>query len=170
MMNSMFKCRPVQLDDLPIICGFPQNANELFAMYPAGKYPLTPDQLEDALNKRWVATVVLHNGVVVGYANVFGLQEKQWCFLGNFIVAPEFRGSGAATFLIETIANRCKEELKVPVLRLGCHNTNTRALRFYHKLGFTAYALHPVTNHIGEPLITVGLEMNLENNQIAGHV
>ncbi|WP_442951465.1 GNAT family N-acetyltransferase [Paenibacillus sp. GYB004] len=37
-------------------------------------------------------TVVLHNGDVVGYANVFGLQEEQWCNLGNFIVAPDFRG------------------------------------------------------------------------------
>lgn len=161
MMRSMFNCRAVQLDDLPIICCFPQNADELYAMYPAGKYPLTPNQLEDALKNRWVPTVVLHNGDVIGYANVYGLQEEKCCYLGNFIVAPDFRGSGAAAFLIETIAKRCKDELKVPILRLGCHNTNTRAMRFYHKLGFTPYALQPVTGRNGEPLITVALERNL---------
>lgn len=159
----LFECRPVLPNDLRIICSFPQNADELFAMYPAGKYPLTPDQLENALKTRWVPTVVLHNGIVVGYANIFGLQDAQWCYLGNFIVDPDFRGSGAAAVLIETIAKRCRDELKVPVLKLGCHNTNTRAMRFYHKLGFTPYCLSPVTNHIGEPLIIVGLEKRLDS-------
>jgi RimJ/RimL family protein N-acetyltransferase len=162
-MIKMFEHRPVQLNDLPIICSFPQNADELFAMFPAGKYPLTPDQLEEAIKKRWVPTVVLQNGVVVGYANVFGLEEGRWCQLGNFIVAPDLRGSGAAAFLIEAIAMRCKNELRVPVLRLGCHNTNTRAMRFYHKLGFTPYGLHPMKNHLGDPIVTVFMEMRLES-------
>jgi ribosomal protein S18 acetylase RimI-like enzyme len=161
-MMKMFEHRPVQLNDLPAICSFPQNAEELFFMFPAGKYPLTPDQLEEAINKRWVPTVVLQSGVVVGYANVFGLEEGVQCQLGNFIVAPDFRGSGAAEFLIEAIAMRCKNELKVSVLRLGCHNTNTRALCFYYKLGFEPYGLHPMKNHLGDPIVTVCMEMRLE--------
>jgi len=54
---------------------------------------------------------------------------------------PKFRGTGAGKFLIGVIQMRAKKELKAKELHLICHNTNTKALLLYRKLGFQPYGL-----------------------------
>jgi ribosomal protein S18 acetylase RimI-like enzyme len=55
------------------------------------------------------------------------------------IIDPEHRGKGAGRYLIDVMTERAKEELKVTELRLVCHNTNTRALVLYYKVGFKPF-------------------------------
>ncbi|QTH45427.1 hypothetical protein J4772_14025 [Cohnella sp. LGH] len=63
----MFQYRDATDADFPVIASFPQNEDEAFYMYPKSTYPLTAEQLR--------------------------LAED--CWIGNVIVPPSSRGSGA---------------------------------------------------------------------------
>lgn len=158
----MFTYRSLEPDDYPVISEFPQNELELFSMFPSGKYPLTPEQIAESAKNRWYPTVVLHENKVIGYANFYGLEEKIKCFLGNVIVAPPYRGKGASTALINEMIRKAKEELKVGKLQLVCHNTNITGLLFYKKIGFKPFDLTPMKNHLGETIVGISMELELQ--------
>jgi len=65
--------RPVKADDIKTICDFPQNAQELFFIFPKAHYPLTEAQLIAAITQRFDSTVVEIDGAVVGFANFIEL-------------------------------------------------------------------------------------------------
>ncbi|MGM0885306.1 MAG: N-acetyltransferase family protein [Bacillota bacterium] len=158
----MFTYRSLEPDDYPVISAFPQNELELFSMFPAGKYPLTPEQIAESAKTRWYPTVVLHENKVVGYANFYGLEETIKCFLGNVIIAPSYRGKGASAALINEMIRQAKEELRVGKLQLICHNTNIAGLLFYKKLGFKPFDLTPMKNHLGETIVGISMELELQ--------
>jgi len=139
----MFWHRPVTPEDYERISSFPQNDTELFYMYPSAAFPLTPEQIERNVACRFHPTVIVHehDGRVAGFANLYDVEEGRCCWLGNVIVAPEFRGQGAAAALIRAMIGLARDGLKVPKLRLCCHNTNTAGLLFYTKLGFVPYSI-----------------------------
>ncbi len=58
----MLTHRPVQKEDVYFLCQFPQSAEELFFLFPKATYPLTPEQLQDAIDQRFDSTVVLWEG------------------------------------------------------------------------------------------------------------
>jgi hypothetical protein len=45
--------RPVDPADLPLLCTFPQNARELFFLFPTATYPLTIEPLAAASIPPW---------------------------------------------------------------------------------------------------------------------
>src|SRR5690348_1832388 len=138
----MYFCRPIETQDYPIICTFPQSVEELFFVYPQAIYPLSIDQLEATVKSRLNPTVVINEeGLPVGFANLYNIEEEVGCSLGNVIVSPDYRGKGAAAFLIQTMIQIAKNEMKVPRLRLTTHNTNLLGLLFYNKVGFKPFDL-----------------------------
>jgi len=156
--------RPLRREDLQAVCSLPQNAEELYYMYPKAVYPLTPEQLEEALRTRLEATVVLHGGTVVAYANLYTAGDDpggESCWLGNVIVAASHRGKGAARYLVETMESIAKNRLNAKRLRLVCHNTNTRGLLFYHKLGYRPFGVSPRVRPSGEPIAGILMEKPL---------
>lgn len=160
MESTGYTFRPATKEDFAIICTFPQNALELFYMYPSGVFPLTAEQLERAASTRWKPTVVVDDsGQLAGYANFYGLDPEKHCWLGNFIVHTEYRGKGAASALIGEMVRIAGVELGVPKLLLGCHNTNLTGLLFYKKLGFKPFDMNVMKNHLGETV--VGIQMGL---------
>ncbi|WJH36614.1 GNAT family N-acetyltransferase [Paenibacillus sp. CC-CFT747] len=156
----MYTHRPATTEDYQEIARFPQDARELFFMYPKGTFPLTAEQLEEAASTRFKPTVVEHNGQVVGYCNFITVTEDS-CSLGNFIIHPDYRGKGAGRSLIEAMQECARSELKLKVFRLICHNTNTGALLFYAKLGFTPYGFNFQTDQEGTPIVGIKLEVLL---------
>jgi len=136
---ALFEYRDVAEADFPLIASFPQDEDEAYYMYPKAIYPLTADQLRSAAAGRSSPTVVTDSGTVVGYGNLYEVNEGEDCWIGNIIVCPSRRGSGAAAYLIQSLINRASEEYRVKTVRLICHNTNTRALLFYAGLGFKPY-------------------------------
>ncbi|MGG1519419.1 GNAT family N-acetyltransferase [Paenibacillus oryzisoli] len=162
---TVFSCRAARPEDYPLICTFPQNAQELFYMYPAGKFPLTPEQLAAAVKERWKPTVVLADGEVAGYANLYGLVEQAECYLGNVIVAAAYRSRGAASELIGRMITQARDELNVPKLKLVCHHTNMPALLFYKKLGFRPFDLRTMKGLAGETVVGLLMEMDLSRSE-----
>ncbi|MCU6793177.1 GNAT family N-acetyltransferase [Paenibacillus sp. WQ 127069] len=158
----MYKCRQVMPSDYLTICNFPLNAEELFYMYPQATFPLTVDQLEAKSNSRLKPMVLLGDeDRVIGYANIYDLDEGLRCWLGNVIVSPEFRGNGAAEYLIRSMMSAARDELHVKALHLVCHNTNTRALMFYTKLNFKPYEITMRTNNQGQTIAGILMKADL---------
>lgn len=152
----MYTHRAVLQSDFNIIATFPQNENELFYMFPRAIYPLTPIQLENNVKDRLFPTVLLHNNDVVAYANIYGFADAT-CWLGNVIVSPSYRGKGAAQKLIDVMEDIAKNELYVKQLKLTCHNTNTRGIFLYTKLGYSIYEISKIEKPTGE--LIAGLRM-----------
>ncbi|WP_158606374.1 GNAT family N-acetyltransferase [Paenibacillus ginsengarvi] len=158
----MYTCRPAQSEDYQTICTFVETEDELYFMFPSGKFPLQAGQLEQNAKNRWCPTIVEDESGIAGYANFYGYEEGKQCHLGNVIVAPAHRGQGAAAFLIRTMITKASAELNVPRLLLVCHSTNPRALLFYDKLGFKPFALSKKLNFRGEAIVGISMEKLLE--------
>jgi len=133
----MYISRSLSNNDLETICSFPQTAEELFYMSPKFQYPLNPDQIIKLLEGRYEPTVIVDTMTdnVVAYANLYDKSESR-CWLGNVICSPAYRGKGAAEVLINTMIDKAKHKLGIKNLVLSCHNTNSRGLVFYDRLGF----------------------------------
>jgi N-acetylglutamate synthase-like GNAT family acetyltransferase len=143
--SRRFSFRNAVRDDFDAIARFPQNRWEAYFMYPRGKYPADPDELFEVAQKRWIPTVIETDGEVVAYGNIYDLTAGESAWLGNVIVNPGYRRSGAGTYLIQTMKKRAKEELRIKELKLVCHNINTGALFFYKNQGFHPFDIKSMT-------------------------
>lgn len=136
----MLKHRPYSKSDLETICSFPQDEEELFYFYPKAMYPLTPEQLQSAIEQRSDSTVVECDGVVVGFA-IFYRWESGTCCIGNVVVAPRARGKGVAKYLIQTMISLASSRHAATVVQIACFNQNTSGLLLYTKLGFEPFGI-----------------------------
>jgi ribosomal protein S18 acetylase RimI-like enzyme len=133
--------RPVEEKDIPIICGFPQNEDELFFLFPKASFPLAPSQLQEAIESRADSTVVEINGKVSGFANFYRWETGGSCSIGNVIVSPEARGHGVGRYLIEKMIDLAFTKHEATEVGVSCFNDNVVGLLLYAKLGFQPYAV-----------------------------
>ncbi|WP_248918777.1 GNAT family N-acetyltransferase [Pseudomonas entomophila] len=133
--------RSVQATDIPAICSFPQGSDELFYMFPKATYPLTPEQLGEAIAQRSGSTVVEANGVVVGFANFYRAEHGGICALGNVVVAPTARGRGVARYLVQCMIGLAREQFAAREVWVSCFNHNTAGLLLYPRLGFVPFGI-----------------------------
>lgn len=149
--------RPVEIADLESIRKLPQNAEELFFMFPKAEYPLTEGQLKTAVNNRFDSTVVLLNDEIVGFANFYEKEENHYCSIGNVVVSSKYRNQGIGAFLIQTMERIALERYNVLDIHLSCFNTNTKGILLYSKLGYTPYAIERRMSSQGESLALIKL-------------
>jgi hypothetical protein len=105
-MDQFYKHRDAVKDDLPFICNFPQDENELYFMFPKALFPLTVEQLQSSINSRTDSTVIYSGETVLGFANFYEVVEGDYCSIGNVIINPVFRGKWVGTFLIKTMEDQ----------------------------------------------------------------
>lgn len=148
--------RPLADADIPAICGFPRNAEELYFLFPRAVWPLTPDQVRATLGVRRDPTVVTltvdGRERVVGYANYATFEDGFTASIGNVSVDPTLRRRGIAEYLVRTMIDRAFGRHHLPELTLYCFNTNTPALLLYAKLGMVPVALETRVTPWGEPI------------------
>lgn len=161
MARLTFQFRDAKKEDFNTIALFPQNEQELFYMYPKGKYPIMADELADVAAGRILPTVITDDGEVVGYCNLYDVIAGEFCWIGNLIVSPESRGTGAADFLVQTIIRRAAEEYKVNHINLICHNTNIAALLFYYRLGFKPYDMKIMIDYKQQRIVGIKMQKEL---------
>lgn len=158
----MFASRLVTQDDYAAICGFPQNADELYYAYPSAVYPLTPEQLDANVRKRLFPTVVTAaDNAVAGFANLYDLADGERVWLGNVLVSLAHRGTGAAAALVGRMIAVARDELRVKELHLVVHQPNGRAMLFYAKLGFRPYAIEKAADRHGNPIAKIRMSIGL---------
>jgi RimJ/RimL family protein N-acetyltransferase len=137
----MFLHRPLEEKDIPVICGFPQSADELFYMFPKATYPLTSHQLKEAIAHCSDSTVIEMDGTVVGFANFSRWEFRGRCSLGNVIISPSARSRGVGRYLIGYMIDIAFEKHEAREVTASCFNRNVPGLLFYPKLGFQPYAV-----------------------------
>ena len=135
-MIKELKHRSIEKHDFGQICQFPQNAEELFFMFPKAEYPLTESQLESAINSRFDSTVILFNDIIVGFANFYEVKNSQYASIGNVVVDANYRNLGIGKYLIQTMEQIAIEKYSVSEFHLSCFNTNTKGILLYSKLGY----------------------------------
>ncbi|WP_409070297.1 GNAT family N-acetyltransferase [Desulfobulbus sp.] len=151
--------RPVAEEEIPLICGFPQNAGELFFCFPQATFPLTVPQLREAIARRSDSTVVELNGAVVAFANFYRWETGGCCAIGNLIVAPAARGLGVGRYLIERMMDMAFTKHQAAEVRISCFNRNVAGLLLYPKLGFQPYAIEQRQDNKGNQVALIHLRL-----------
>lgn len=127
--------------DFPAIVRLVPSREELFYVYPKGRYPFSEDQLHALAASRHALTVALRDGTVAGFANLYDVQPGRWAYIGNVIVAPARRGQGIGRALVSHMIHRARDEYGVAEVRISVFRDNTPALLLYAGLDFLPYAL-----------------------------
>ncbi|WP_152392340.1 GNAT family N-acetyltransferase [Paenibacillus guangzhouensis] len=169
MRDESITYRNLLEQDVEHICAFPQNEVESFYAAPKIRYPWLPEQMMSvAMQRRSLTVVVDAVDRPIAYANLYDFElEAGCCWLGNVLVSPAYRGQAVASYLVEVMMNRAKDEHGCTRLKLYCHNTNTRALLLYSKLGFRPCGSKTVTNHEGQRIVAIEMEKNLMESPVA---
>ncbi|WP_151733074.1 GNAT family N-acetyltransferase ['Paenibacillus yunnanensis' Narsing Rao et al. 2020] len=160
-----FKARALQPGDLETVCTFAADAAEVFNISPKFHHPLTAEQMQRALENRFSPTVIVSEdgSGPLGYANLYDLDEASGsCWLGNVIVSPACRGTGAAPALIAAMKDTARREYGLRTLKLFYHCTNTRALLFYCKHGFQPCGYKYLINPDGQKIVSIEMQTSLE--------
>jgi RimJ/RimL family protein N-acetyltransferase len=157
--------RPVQPDDLPVICSFPRSAQELFFMFPKAAYPLTPAQLQGAIDQRHDSTVALVNGRLAGFANFYICEPGLRCAIGNVIVSADQRQQGIGRALIKEMLRQGFGVHAVKTVEISCFNLNTAGLLFYPKLGFQPVFIEERVDWTGAKAALIHLALTREDWQ-----
>ena len=155
-----FSHRTLEGEDAGTICGFSQSAEELFFAFPKATFPLTPDVLLAAARLRFEPTVVLHHGVVVGYANFIKVKEKGFCAIGNLMVHPDHRRQGIASYLVKIMTRKAFETYCARFVRAACFSHNQAAYQLYHGLGFKPGEMEQRVTADGTPVLLVNLYLH----------
>jgi ribosomal protein S18 acetylase RimI-like enzyme len=151
--------RAVQPDDIPRICAFPQSPEELYFLFPKAAYPLTPEQLRASIEQRFESTVVLGQGQVCGFANLYDMKPPGTCGIGNVIVAPNARGKGVGHYLVDTMIRASLRDRGARSVEIACFNGNVSGLLLYPKLGFEPYRIEPRLDHQGRRVALVRMRL-----------
>jgi ribosomal protein S18 acetylase RimI-like enzyme len=115
--------------------------DELFLVYPKGEHPFTVEQVHLLADSREELTVAVDKGDVVGFANLYDVQQGQWAFIGNVVVAEAYRCRGIGRALVTHMIRQAFAIHNVEEVRISVFNSNTPALLLYRGMKFTPYAI-----------------------------
>ncbi|WP_345986339.1 GNAT family N-acetyltransferase [Sulfurimonas sp. HSL-1656] len=134
--------------------------DELFRVYPKGTHPFTVDQVRFLAASREELTVAVEGGKVIGFANLYNIEQGHYAFIGNVVVAKEFRGQGVGRLLVSHMTRQAFDKYDVHEVRISVFNDNTAALLLYARMHFKPYAVEERINPSGMRvgLIHMGLE------------
>ena len=135
----MYTFRQALEEDFTAIAALPQNEQEAYYMFPRGTWPLKPEELYRASLERKLAIVMERQGELAGYCSMYDVAEGESAWLGNVIVSPAARASGASAELLGHMMKQGREAFRLKELHLVCHSTNARAMLFYRRMGFLPY-------------------------------
>ncbi|WP_317933146.1 GNAT family N-acetyltransferase [Halioxenophilus sp. WMMB6] len=127
---------------------------ELYLVYPRGRFPWSGEQVKALAVSRREPTVVLVDGQVVAFANLCNVDPGAVAFIGNVIVADPFKGRGIGQALIRHMIELCQNRYSA-VAHLAVFGFNARALLLYARLGFKPYAVEARQNLSGEPVALI---------------
>lgn len=149
--------RPAEEADFEVICRFPRDETELLFFHPRAAFPLTPAALAETIANRAAPTVVLCDGEIAGFADIYDMRTDAYSRIGNVIVSPDHRGRGVASYLIREMIRIARDTFQAQSVELACFNINTAGLLLYAKLGFVPYAVEMRADRRGNPLALIQL-------------
>jgi len=142
----MCKFREATEKDFELICNLIKSKDELFLVYPGGKYPLTVSQVKKLSEVREELTVAVDSNEIIGFANLYNYEPNQSAFIGNVIVEKNHRGRGIGKEIVSYMLSKAHDKYTLPEVRISVFSDNTPALLLYSKLGFNPYEIEERTN------------------------
>jgi ribosomal protein S18 acetylase RimI-like enzyme len=139
IVSKLMQLRPANETDFEQICRLFTSEEELFWIYPCGRYPFTIDQLQHLSEIRRDLTVAEAQGVIVGFANLYDFAPAQHAFIGNVVVQTRFRGTGVGRSLVGHMLDLTREKYALPEARISVLSHNVKAVLLYSGFGFTPY-------------------------------
>lgn len=133
--------RPSVEADFPRIGALVPTEDELFLVYPRGRFPLTVEQLRELAATRLALTVAVDGADVIGFADLYDLVPGTSVFIGNVVIAGDRRRQGLGRRLVRHMLELAERDYHVPEVRISVFCHNLPALRLYAGLGFEPYAL-----------------------------
>ncbi len=153
--------KPAIEEDFDAISKLIKSEEELFLIYPSGKFPLTIEQVNELHEARKDFTVVEQNGKIIGFANLYDYLQDEFVFIGNVIIDKAYRGKGSGTKLIHHMINLARDKYHLPEVRISVFGDNEQALFLYIDLGFELYATELKENQKGKSVILFHMKMSL---------
>jgi ribosomal protein S18 acetylase RimI-like enzyme len=145
--------------DIEDICRLFISEQELFWIFPKGRYPFTPDQLAELYAVRRDLTVATHEDEVVGFANLYDFKPGSHVFIGNVVVAREYRGRGLGRTLVAHMLCLIRNKYSLPQVRISVFSDNTRALLLYSSIGFSPYTIEERRDFSGKRVALVHMKL-----------
>ncbi len=129
------------------ICNLIETKEELFWVSPNAHFPLDIDQLRQAAQERNNLSVIIDDGQVIGFANLYDVEKSVKAFIGNVIISKNYRGQGVGRMLINYMANIVRGEYQAEP-HLTVISDNSPALLLYSSMGFTPYSVEEKLGHL----------------------
>jgi RimJ/RimL family protein N-acetyltransferase len=110
-------------------------------------FPMNGETEVDDAVRRWISfsrvrsSLTLEaDGKPIGISTLYVQTYKRLLHQTEFgiIVAPEYRGKGAGSYLLSSIMKFAKHQFKIELLHLQVYEKNP-AIRFYERFGFTEF-------------------------------
>ena len=139
-MNLKF--RPATEHDFAKVAQLVASADELLLISPSSQFPWTAEQVKAIAGTRLHNTVAIDGDsqTIIGYANIYKAMSNQTAFIGNVIIAPNYRQHGVGKQLMQYMMEICQHQWYATP-QVSVFNHNTDGLRFYHQLGFVPFAM-----------------------------
>lgn len=153
------KHRAITEEDIHVICVLAKNQDELFYFFPKASYPLTPDQLRNAISQRADSTVVEFEDQVVAFANFYKWESAGTCSIGNVIVSPAVRNKGVARYLMEQMCSIAFQKYQATEVTVSCFNHNAAGLLLYPKIGFQPFAIEERQDKTGDRVALIHMRL-----------
>lgn len=135
----MWEFREATVEDFEGICGLIESKEELFLVYPSGKYPFTVEQIVELAQVRKELTIATESNEIIGFANLYDYDPGKSVFIGNVVVDKKHRGKGIGKEIILYMQKVAFEKFKLPEIRISVFSENTPAMLLYSGLGFVPY-------------------------------
>ncbi|MEW8657546.1 MAG: GNAT family N-acetyltransferase [Candidatus Thiodiazotropha endolucinida] len=132
---------------------------ELFLIFPSGSWPFDKAQLERLSRERRDFTVVLDNGQVIGFANLYTSIAGDRYFIGNVVISDTYRGQGIGRRLVRHMCDRIFDRYASTVY-ISVFTDNTPALLLYASLGFMPYDIEQRTTPNGDSVALLHMRLD----------
>ena len=153
--------RPVEVDDLKVICAFPENKIELFSSFPYAQYPLSVEQLTQVIKQRMASSVLDIAGQAVGFSNLYDHEDGDYCFIGNVFISPAWRKHGLGETLVRSMMIMAFDKYGFQNVKASCFEFNEKAMRLYKRIGFVEYDSEVRRHPDGDDIELIHLQYDL---------
>ncbi|MCI0505116.1 MAG: GNAT family N-acetyltransferase [Gammaproteobacteria bacterium] len=136
----MIEIRAATQNDLPAITRLLASREELFLVYPKGRFPFTFQQAQQLYRERFEFTVIRDGDTIAGFANLYDRMQDKYAFIGNVFITPGYRRQGMGRLLLTYMIKAVFEKYDLQEARLSVFADNQPALALYQQFGFSTYS------------------------------
>ena len=160
-MNTL-DYRRANADDYVAITNLITTPEELFRVYPAGRFPFTLEQLNQLALVRMELSVATVANQVVAFANLYGYEPNQHIFIGNLVIDQAYRGNGIGEGMVRYLLKQVFYKYRLMEARISVFSDNIPALLLYSKMGFEPYQLEERKNFNKQRVVLLHMKMDKE--------